>query len=177
MRKLFIVPIVLLTILASCKKDNSTALPIGTIVATIDGVVDTFNVNDSAVIEYTPYVDPSPYRAVFAAGGSESSSDPSNDIVLIIASIPQSIKTGTYSDSTGSYEAAILYQHNADDVTYQTTHSPYNSTINITSMSSSSVQGTFSGQLMLAPGNISSITTHTITNGKFNLPLAYFYLP
>jgi hypothetical protein len=158
MKKLFVPIFAFVILLASCKKDNP-ATPAGpllaTITATIDGASTTFDTTVTAT-KTNSYGFLDLLITGFHASGS--SSEFSIDLTSVY---PFSAGT-TYTDAfTALNAASITYLIQPANISC---YNPGNGTtqVHITSISSTNVQGTFSGSV--SDGS----TTHTITNGTFN---------
>lgn len=156
---LFLLPVCLLLVLSSCSKKSTPSPSVtGTFTVTINGTPETFNVGAVA-------------QAVSSDGsynltllGTQSASVTNSMYIAITSFSP--IIAGTYtgagSDAAMSYHLAsgAVYQYADDDAAAF-------STVTIKSISSTNVQGTFSGNLNLISG--SGPATQTLTNGTFNL--------
>ncbi|HTD99441.1 MAG TPA: hypothetical protein VK668_09135 [Mucilaginibacter sp.] len=156
---LLFLPLFALLVLFSCKKSSKSSInTVGTITATIDGNQQTFNVGATAQLQNN--------------GGSNSlsiigvqGSGNSNSLIMLVTNNGP-ITTGTY---TGADSKANLSYTTTNSLIYQNDDSDVNSnaTIVISSITSTNVQGTFSGKLVLITGN--GAATATITSGTFNL--------
>jgi len=151
---------------AAVKPDNPVLAD--SISATIDGANENFNTIDSA-----GYLNTASFysMSITAKNGTSATAD---KIQLDIFN-PTPITVGTYALTPGSYNPPfvplIIYYTNggsnlADDYVIDYTGA-HQIAITITYISSSKVQGTFSGTLVVAAGT--SGTTKTITNGKFDV--------
>lgn len=154
------------TTVSSCKKGN-TGLPSNTIQATINGKTSTFNVGGIA----SPLFDTSTGNYNFGViGGTTPQNTLSAEIILNITS-PSPITTTTYSENSGTNNASVYYAPNLDlAIHYSNAHITSNLfTITVTSISQTSMQGRFKGNIYY--NGDSTQTLETITNGKFNVNL------
>jgi len=180
MRKLLILPIIVLIVFSSCKKDNQ-GVPLGTLKATIDGIPVVFNMWDTAIIGvYNLTLPPSPPSVTYSLNIHGYTSDTLKNIDFGVNGY-LSITAGTYIDSLlnlYNLSSSIFYNQGLTTSGYVTYVSTGNTTsysiINITSIDSASVQGTFNGLVTLSTPGTSLILSHTITNGQFNLPLIHW---
>jgi hypothetical protein len=170
MRKLLILPIILLITLASCKKQSSTF--IGTITATIDDTPFVFSLQQNSALVTTTVVDPSTTRYEVSVYGYTK--DTSRFVELNVIALNQPVTAGTYIDTVSSpYTSNLLYDLGTSNALLYSsvgTNTSY-STINISSISSTSVQGTFSGVVTLVNPGTSTVVSHTVTDGQFNVPI------
>lgn len=139
-----------------------------TITATIDGVPENFNTLDSA-----GYKNTSTYYSLSVSAKNGTSATADQLQLDVFNATP--ITPGTYSVYPGSfnppYGPLIVYSTNgssnfADDYVIDYTGAHVIS-INIATISSKEIKGTFSGTLIVAAGT--SGATKTITDGKFNV--------
>lgn len=156
--------ILALIVIASCKKSsNSSTQTGGTITATVDGTPMTFN--NVLVAQDTAYL--GAYLITFSGISALTANAP--ELSLTVDG-PSAITTGTDSiTATGNTPnlPAIAFSEGSSLV-YSTDASGSNpTTIVITTLSKTNIQGTFSGTLILAVG--SGAATKVITNGKFNV--------
>jgi hypothetical protein len=163
MNRLLLPAIYLALILSSCKKKNDI-VPINTISATINGVQIDFHTAVNAI-----YSDSSKKISLFGFAGLGSKSP----IININISANNLITVGTYESGIGSAFALanpnIIYSDTGagEDPAYifvTDASGSHPSIVNITSISSFNVQGTFRG-VVARQGNQFA----TITNGKFNV--------
>lgn len=152
----------------SCKNGTEVVDLNSPIVATINQVTENFNTVDSS-----GYRNTSTYYSAFisARNGTMATAD---KMELDIYS-PNPIAVGTYmltKDYNPPFGILIIYKVNgssnfADDyvVDYTGNHP---ASITISSLSSTNIQGSFSGTLVAANN---SGATKTITNGKFNIAI------
>ncbi|WP_426669642.1 hypothetical protein ACPPVU_00065 [Mucilaginibacter sp. McL0603] len=170
MKKLLFLAAGVLFVLYSCKKSTPAVTPLTNgISATINGVNETFNF--AAFAESTQDGLGSGYEIIFLAA-----KDPSNSSgIKVIVNFPNQPTIGTYSfdpTNVNNLGPEINY-FNSDGPdnrlnAYGTSDGPYTGTVTITSLSSTNVQGTFSGTLH-EQDQSSAVHTVTITNGKFNV--------
>ncbi|HWD86660.1 MAG TPA: hypothetical protein VG367_00940 [Mucilaginibacter sp.] len=163
--KRFLLPaICLLLIVASCKKKNEV-VPVNSISATINGVKMIFSTDVHAT-----YSDSGKSVALYGFDGPS----PNGKIMQIGLSLNKPITTGTYASGVASPSApasptmiygAVNYINTPESgSTFITDASGMHASIaTITSISSTNMQGTFSGTL------ISLNQSATITDGKFNV--------
>jgi hypothetical protein len=163
------VPVLLLTLffLASCKKSStsSTTSGGGTITATVDGTQMTFN--NILIAKDTSF---SGAYALTISGATSLTS--STTELSLTADGASPVTTGTYTIGPSGITTdlpGIGYSQGSSPVYSSDITGAYSSTIVITSLSKTNVQGTFSGTLTLTIG--SGATTKTITDGKFNVNL------
>jgi hypothetical protein len=160
MRKLILLlPICASLILFSCKKSSPSPNATGTLTVTIGGKAQTFNVGAVAHLDNT-----SGFNSLGIIG-VQSATNANSMIITVTSSAPITAKT--YTDA-GS-EAQLSYT-TASGAGYQEDGTGGTSaTVTIKSISSTNVQGTFSGNLMLITG--SGPATEALTNGAFNLSI------
>jgi len=165
MKKLIFFAVCVVFVLFACNK--SGVKPQINVSATIDGVDENFNTTDSLRYSNTPTV----YSASISATNGTSATA---DKMELMVNNPTQITTGTYTLTkpwNPPFEPLIIYSTDGgsnyanDYVVDYTGNHP--AEITITSVSNTSIQGTFSGVLVVAAGT--SGATKTITNGKFNL--------
>ena len=163
MKKALILFSCILFVFASCKKNNNIT-PSNTISADIDGVNETFNSNTYAQLGNG--VTQKSSLSIFGANGANTDADQ----MSITMVTNNTIITSSYvsgSDNIGlvsiEYNKGPFSLTNSN--TYATDVNGSPSTVVITSLTSTNVQGTFSGRL------VDGSATKTVTNGKFNLPL------
>ena len=154
-----------LVLLASCKKSSHSSTPAGgTITATVDGTPMTFN--NILVAKDTAYLGA---YLLTCSGASSLSSASSPELSLTIDGTSP-IATGTYSiDASGNTtDLPAMSFSQGTSVVYSTDLSGANSSsIVITSLTKTNVQGTFTGTLTLTIG--SGAATKAITDGKFDV--------
>lgn len=163
MRKHFLIAICVLATLASCKKTSPIA-PSNTISTTIDGVNESFNAN--IVARLGTGVQQNSDLLITATNGTAKDADGISITINSNSSIAKAVYVNTSSTSFPS----LLYSKGSFSLTnpnYYTTdvHGNNLTTIVITSLTSTNIQGTFSGKLVLANGS----TIKSVTDGKFNV--------
>jgi len=178
MKKILLFSACVLLAFASCKKDSSKTSSSNSITATVGGSNSNFSTN--AIAELA--ADSGAY--VLAVGGSTGTSSSAQSVVVSLLSDAPFVKgTYTFDASTDPNTITVL-----PSVTYLTNTSGDESsefdsstvidlqdstlsttcTITITAISSTNIQGTFSG-LLVNEGD--GTTTKSVTNGKFNVAL------
>jgi hypothetical protein len=160
MKKLILLlPLCLLLALSSCSKKSTPSPNItGTITATIGGSAQTFNVN-----AYATYQTINGLNFITIYGAKSSGSTDKFELAIVNSSIiAGTTYTGVASQVQLTYTLAsgAVYQYADDD------EAAFVSVL-IKSISSTNVQGTFSGDLNLISGT--GAGTQTLTNGTFNL--------
>ena len=150
---------------------GSTMVSTDSIVATIDGVLKTFKIRDSARLDNTSLPG---YAGIAIYGDSNAAGD--EDLGLAVAKSGASITSGTYTVNQfpaafvgASYSNAIgNYVARSDTSTPPAQQTPGFS-ITISSITSTRVIGTFSGRLLdnggMGPG------FKTVTNGTFSVTI------
>lgn len=175
--KILLVAVLAFCVLVSCKKSNSGSSNSYHFTATVDGKAQTFNVSPLAT-RITAYG----ITDIVIEGFNGTSS--SNTQTLSLGWVNSSANstpfgTGTWSDTSRKYAIAGVYAvPNTDqyasgtNVTGQASLSGVTITnhfkITITSMDSTAIKGTFSGDFY-DMGNVSG-AKKTITNGDFFVP-------
>jgi hypothetical protein len=163
MKKLkLLLPFCVLLVLFSCKKQSSSPTSAtGTITATVDGTSQTFNVGATGHLDSSTGI-----NDLSMIGLSGTAAGANSMIILVTSTGP--IVAGTYAGSGSqgdlSYTmgSGLVYQYDDSAIIS-------NATVIITSISSTTVKGTFSGSLVLVSGN--GAATKTLTNGTFNLAI------
>jgi hypothetical protein len=163
MKNILIIVGCILLLFTACKKSTNTA-PANTISANIDGVDESFNTNVFAQLGTGAKFNSS--LNIYGASGSNAGAH----VLTITMAVNQTIATGSYTSGSNSIGfVSILYSNGpfsiANPNTYSTDVNGSPSTVVITSLTSTNVQGTFSGILIYGS------TRKTITNGKFNLSI------
>lgn len=154
---LLLMPFCLLLVLSSCKKHSPSANVAGTMTVTINGTTQTFNVGAEA------HVDNSGDFHDLSLIGIQSTSTANSILMSITTTSP--ITAGTYT--AASSQADISYTLASGSIYQYDDSEGSGATIVIKSISSTNVQGTFSGTLGLITGG--GAATQTLTNGTFNL--------
>ena len=158
--KLLLVAACVLLIVSSCKKSsNKPTNAVGTITVNIDGAAQTFNVGATA------HVDNTGGFYSLALIGIQSAATANSVIVEVTSDSPIVARayTGTNSEADMSYtqvSGSAVYQ-------FDGSNNASNATITVKSITSTNVQGTFSGTLELINGT--GAATKTLTSGTFNL--------
>lgn len=157
--------ILALVLLSACKKSSSSSSTPGggTITATIDGTPTTFN--NVLIAKDTAYM--GAYVLTISGATSLNSSETA---VSITVDGTSSIAAGTYSIGASGNTTdlpGLSYSQGSTFVYSTDVTGTYPSSVVITSISKTNVQGTFSGTLILGLGT--GATTKSITNGKFDV--------
>jgi hypothetical protein len=158
MKKIIFISAILVSLLFSCKKDE-TDIPIGTIKVDINGVAYTFSEQAKAT------------RLLVTGGygiqiqGNYRTNSTTNLTLSIVRPTP--ISTGTYIENTGSnplvtitHCTEVIVPCVIQAVTFGSISNPVS--ITITEITGSSVRGNFKGELQTSSG-----TTETLSNGVF----------
>lgn len=164
--------ILITTLITSCSKSkhsNNNSSTSVNISVNIDGNPVTFDTLASAI------VDNQAGAYVLNITGYQSTAGSSNSISISILNTTQAIGIGEYTDSTSNaaYTLTFTYtqQPTTANVIYGSGTIPYFTTVTVTSINSTSIQGTFSGTETIISG-AGSPATHTFTDGKFNLNIS-----
>ena len=156
--------ILALVLLASCKKSSNSSTPSGgTITATVDGTPMTFN--NVLVAKDTSYLG----AYLISISGISSLTASAPELSLTVDG-PSAVTTGTYNlppSGTITDVPALSFSQGTTLVYSSDVSGTYSSSVVITSLSKTNVQGTFTGTLTLSLG--SGATTKAITDGKFNV--------
>ncbi|HMG83354.1 MAG TPA: hypothetical protein VK559_10005 [Ferruginibacter sp.] len=163
MKKIFLFTTLALLIFASCKKSSSPITTNNTITASVDGVTYTCNTEPGNEL----YQDSTGTNDWYRFDAWISDSNNVNGFYIYFGKLNQPLTTGTYGaygDSTT--QAYIEYDSTGQYWGSQTILNP--ATIKVTSISGSTIQGTFSGTVYLYEDSTSA-NKKVITNGKFNL--------
>ena len=171
MKKIQIFSALIAIIFTSCiskaKVDPIKPVTSDTISATIDGVNESFNSQDT-----TRY---------YSANGlylSGTNADNADKMILILGSTGNGIDTGTYNSVYGGPKGSqILYGVGPGNTAtnYYYTYdisggASFDGIVKVSSISSSNIKGTFSGTVVQESSVLTANpVTKTITNGKFNL--------
>lgn len=165
MKTTVIALIISAAIFSSCNKDDSDAPASRGISCTIDGVNATFNILAKAIRADVPgaySVQMIGYRATAVS---------SDQIAIGVSSFNQ-IAAATYNEDGSANGGAgfVNLVENGNAYPYISYVSPTNpATITITAISSSSIQGTFKGDIFLTNASGVTTTKKVITNGQFNV--------
>ncbi len=152
-------------------------LPVNTISATIDGVDMDFKTNVHATLYTDHQID---FTTSLNIQGSTATVAPAGGIGITVSSTnPGSITKGTYTIANAKNTPPVWVQlnygyydpaSNGPDQPYITDPNGIQpTTITITSINSTNVQGTFSGTLTYPQNNAS---TKTVSNGRFNVTIS-----
>jgi hypothetical protein len=172
MKKIFLFTI-LGMMLVACKKSktssqvNPDTLPVNTIVATINGAVRTFNINvfDTAETQTGSFTEYTRLVRAYENGNGDSTF-----LGLDIESHSM-ITTKTYTDTSIISQdnlQAFLANAQTGFENGRIKSSPF--TINVTSITPTSIQGTFNGPLYFRDENDNLTQTKVmVTNGLFNI--------
>ena len=178
MKKILLFSACVMLAFASCKKDSSKTTTSNTITATVGGSNTSFNTGAAAAMA----ADSGAY--VLAVAGSTGTSSSAQSIVVGLLSDKPFVK-GTYTFDTSTDPNTItvipsisfLTNESGDassefdsstDINLQDSTLSTTATVTITAISSTNIQGTFSGLLVNSGDNT---TTKTVANGKFNVAL------
>jgi len=156
-------------VFASCKKTSSNngntngTVAVGSIVATIDGVTTTYKGTVSGIIQ-----DSGTDIELEAATGTY----PNLGSGFTLDVDGPNLSARIYTDTTASLpgflsDAGIGYLDAAGNSYFDAPSSAGFTTITVTSLTASQIQGTFQGIIFLS-GDTSQ-AKKTVTNGKFNL--------
>jgi len=153
----------ILLLCTACKKNNDTT-PTNTISAQIDGVTESFNTNPTAGLGTSVALNSS---LIFFGGNGAGAND---DIINVKINASQTITTSSYtsgSDAVGY--VSISYKHGPSSIlnpnTYVSDPTSQQNTVVIKKLTSTNIQGAFSGKLFYKGAS------KTVTNGKFNINL------
>ena len=154
------------TSLSSCKKNNATPdkkAPdtTSTFVATVDGVVTEFNVNLKGWESSTT---PNHWLTVIQGKTSDGTT-----LAISILETATAGKTYSDADSNDSNRPIIIYQKPTSTVQYYNDHYASNvPSVTITSVTSTTLDGTVKGRLIKDPATDKADTV-LITDGKFHI--------
>jgi hypothetical protein len=161
MKKLRILAVLAMSLavisLNSCKKKD--VKPANSITATIDGTAVSFNTNAKAITTTVQG------GAVTTIQGTASNG---TNIAIMLSGTVGTAHTYTASTDSPSDEPLIALTSSADQFWNDDSSSNLVS-VTITSMSSSSIQGTFKGALVSTTSGSNTSATKIITNGTFNV--------
>ena len=159
MKKLLLFSACIILALSSCKKDSPKTINSTGITATIGG--SDFNFSTAATAQV---ISVSGLYSIQIIGSNGTGSSAQGVSISIQSDKP--IIKGTYSVADASPFTDITYVENTSVSTPVSFSSNTVGTVTITSISSTNVQGTFSGVLV---SNQDITTTQTLSNGKFNV--------
>lgn len=169
MKQALFLSLVALISFSSCKKDKvDNTVAEGTITFKVDGQEITYKTFASAVKNSNEE------NTQVSIIGAENASQTGSAIVIILGSTSD-VTTGTYHEKAhGGKAAMITFKKSGEDSPYVTIESPANPTVvDITSITSSSIQGTFKGELFFVEGAGADFDKKAvISEGKFNLKLS-----
>jgi hypothetical protein len=169
MKKIVLSLILIIILITSCSKSKpNNYVPLGTISANIDGVPITFSVNAIADTSTTFFAF-GQYSYNIYINGFQDQTGTSNKLTVWLTNVPAApIGIGTYPNNPiycyfFYTKVPFVYQNNG--------FAPYISTVTITSIDSTSIQGIFSGQVIITEDSTSENPplSYNITNGKFNV--------
>ena len=163
MKKIVFAALSFLLLLTSCTKEATIGMGTGTatISANVDGQSMTYNVNAKAVRINVPGA----YSVEVVGYKSSSSSD---QIAISLTGISP-IGTGTYSENNANgINVATINLIDGGSQTFVNSNSVTNpSSVTITSITSSSIKGTFKGDIFLSGS--SSSTKKVLSEGQFSI--------
>ncbi|MDB5018170.1 MAG: hypothetical protein JWQ84_3002 [Mucilaginibacter sp.] len=165
----FLIILLLIVCFTSCKKDKAISIS-NTISATVDNIDKSFNTKATAT---EGYLVGSGY--ILQINGTTADSIPEN--IFIIINSTANITKGTYPLSlgipNGYNDLSTSLSYNIGYLTfYPSLNTALPNTVTITSISTTSVQGTFNANLTGHELSSSPIDINkTITNGKFNISI------
>jgi hypothetical protein len=190
MKTLYLLSVIVAVVFISCNK-TSIQTNTGTLSATIDDTAVIFNLRDSALLETSPIVTGSGLFTSYTLSIEGATSDGTKTLgVFAINNLTDSITVGTYTspEKVNTSIGTPWHYFNPGSMVYSTSLpsnptqyyiysgvystaavSPF-STVTITSIDATNVQGTFSGIVGKQNGSYPD-SLHTITNGEFNLPI------
>jgi hypothetical protein len=166
MKRLFLISACAILAFSACKKDSNKTTATVSLSATVGGTNETYsNVIAQSIVDTPGYT--------IGISGSRGSGANLEVLQLEVNSV-NPITTGTYtlnsstSSDISTFPLLAYYKYTSatNELIYGTDLTGANvSTITISSISSTNVQGTFSGVLI---DEIDGTTTDAITSGKFN---------
>ncbi|MFD0765534.1 hypothetical protein ACFQZI_11785 [Mucilaginibacter lutimaris] len=150
--------------ISSCTKDNNDNTTKGTITATIDGKVTTFDKN---VLGATSVVNGNTFTSI--QGDDEAGNNISITVVGVLT--PGKIFK---SDAANEQERPIVIYTAINNDSYVNDNNAVSNivTVAVSAAASNSIQGTFSGGLTTLVAGNGTAKTKTVTDGKFNVALA-----
>jgi hypothetical protein len=159
MKKVLFVSLVLLFALASCKKDElaNSSIPSGTISALVDNIPVSFNVSTMADTSYHAY---SGHILLVEGWQGEVTN---SDFISFSIIHPERIGVGSYSPPS------FCYWHQSDSTMYNLAGNDSTAQITITSVTDSTIEGTFNAIVAKNSYNEQLFSGYTVTNGKFNV--------
>jgi hypothetical protein len=167
MKRIFVLGSLFCLLFTACSKNNNddNSGKAGTITATIDGANVSFNTNAKAIRADAGGAYSIQIMGFQGTGGN------SNQIALA-ASDNSAIVAGIYNETmTGANGAGtVSYIQSGSSYPYINNGSTTNpGTVTITEVTSTSVKGTFSGDVFLMTAGGISTTKKSITNGQFSV--------
>jgi hypothetical protein len=159
MKKILLFSACVLLVFSACKKDSAKTATSTSITATIGS--SNLNFSTAAVAQV---ISSNGIYAIQIIGSNGTGSSAQGVSIDIQSDKP--IVKGTYSVTDTSSFTDITYVENPSVSTPVSFSSSTIGTVTITSISSTNVQGTFSGTLV---SNQDNTTTQTLSNGKFNV--------
>jgi hypothetical protein len=174
MKKFLLIAVSLLFIVTSCKKKSEdNPIPVNTISATVDGVNISLSTNISAkfstnqigALSYTLNIQGATPNKAFGISLTSPDKNAITKGTYTLASSKNSTPIWVYV----AYEDYELNTNIPDQPYITDPNGIQPTTITITSISSTNVQGTFSGTLVYSQG---SSGTKNVTNGKFNINIS-----
>jgi hypothetical protein len=169
----------LIFLVCSCTKKSGSSksdpIPLGTIIADVDGVTKRFDVGAIADTS-TSYFDINRRAFTISIKGTENADSLPSFINLNFIKVPASyISVGAYPDSNYQVYPTIYYKSYWHDTLWNyyqpTPSSEFQCKATISSIDST-IQGSFSGRVVIYVGfnfNSNPPLTFDITNGKFNV--------
>lgn len=177
MKKIVILSIAMIGMFASCKKSSSST-PTG-VSATIGGSNKNFSTLTAATKTNLGGFDEIVIMGEVASGTTASTIDIT--IANDLGGGVDSIVAGTYADSSTKFSVSVDYLTSSGslplpysggtnvDGSQSPASVPNHLVVTISSITSTSIKGTFTGNLYL--GGDATSTALAVTNGSFNLPL------
>lgn len=173
MKNLYILSVALIGLFASCKKSSST--PPTLLTASLNGTNKNFGVSASGIKAVQSGI--TGYAAI---GAVSISTGEEIDINIDNSLSGDSIVPGTYSDTSSRFVVDLQYNTSALGDSYEggteTDGSQSGATgvsnhlkLVITSITATTISGTFSGNMYLNGDPTSTVIA--VTNGSFNVPL------
>lgn len=174
MKKIFILSIALIGLFASCKKSSSTPPPTS-FTATLNGTSKNFGVSATGIKAFQGGV-----TGYAALGAVSLPSGEELDINIDNGLSGDSIVAGTYSDTSSRFDIDLQYLVSPTGDSYEggtdidgsqsgTSGLSNHLKLVITSITATTISGTFSGNMYLNGDPTSTVIA--VTNGNFNVPL------
>jgi hypothetical protein len=166
-------------LLTACDKSEdanpSADIKVGTIMANIDGVETTFNVDAHATID-TIHTTFTPRARLTIVGRTTEATDAENIVIWFIASASKPVERGSYPDWRVDRVHGVEFYYLWDDTFYdygsnRFTDRIYETRADLTQIDSLA-KGIFSGALVVFPatkGEAEIPYSKEIKNGKFNV--------